>query len=271
MCYQTGKGLVPDNGLAYDMEPPERQSDLLCMSTSNVLGMGTAYHEFLVQVESGFLSVYENKGDRLRPEAGVMRDRVYLRDAVVERVTDAHSDTKVHTLVVSIKPWHAPGAAPAAPDASPHLSHWKKLKFRTSADPKLTDHALTRDWEVTIQKHILFYNQNGVIITPEPGLVFELTREDHLVSPGNLKMKIIFVNVCYHSFMPHKLKHGVVKEKHMRIICGPERVLRGRTGSYNVIDVVVEHEAVELCLEDADVKEQVRPPSPCKCNCNCCC
>lgn len=263
ICYQTAKGLVPDINLAYDMEPPERRSDLLFMRTLNVLGMGTSYHEFLVQLDCGFLSVFENKGDRLRPDAGAMRDRVYLRDAIVEHVTDVQSNAKIHTLVLSVKPVLAPGAAPSLLDAALSSSHWRKLKFRTSADPKLSDHALTRDWEVAIQKHILFYNQNGVIITPDAGLVFELSREGSMVNPAALKMKTVFVNVCHHSMMPHKLKHGAMKEKHIRMICGPERILRGRAGMYNVIDVVLEPEAVELCLEDVDVKEEVRHTPPC--------
>lgn len=246
-CYETGAGLVPDMNLAYDMEPPDPHRDLLCMRVSNVMNIGTSYHEYVVHVESGFLSVYENVGDRLRHEAGTLKDRVYLRDAVVERVTDVQHGVKVNTLVLAIKPMD-----------STHSAHWRKFKFRSSEDPKRTDGSITLEWEIIIRKHILFYHENGIIITPDPGLVFELSREENCVDSAAMKMKTIFVNVCSDDLMPKIIKRGVIKEKRMRIIRGPERVLRGRTGVYNVIDVVIEPEALELCLEDVDVKEKVR-------------
>lgn len=250
-CYITGAGLVPDIALSYDAEPPEPKKDLLCMKSSNALHLGSSYHEFVVQIDSGFLTVYANTGDRVQPVRGIIKERAFLRDAVVERVTDIQHDVKTTTLVLVSK--HPPEAG-----QPPTEQHWKKLKFRTSSDPKHTDAAITREWETAIQRHIWFYNHNGVIITPDPGIVFELTREQSLVNVEAHKHKTVFVNLCSHELMPHKLKHGAVKEKHVRMICGPERTLRGRTGVYNVVDVVVEEEAVELCIEDVDVKAEVR-------------
>lgn len=252
-CYSSGVGLKPDMNVAYESDPPQSHKALLCLRSSNALHLGMSYDEYLVHIDNGFLSVHENTGDRLNPVAGALKDRVYLRGAIVECVTDFQHNAKVHTLILSVKPI----ANRIKGSASLQAAHWRKINFRTSVDAKLTDASLTKEWETIIQKHILFYNQNGVILTPDPGFVFELSREEGLVDPAAIKMKTIFVNVCSHDFMPRFLKSGVIKEKRMRLICGPERILRGRTGVYNVIDVVIENEAVELSLEDVDLKAEV--------------
>jgi hypothetical protein len=255
--YVTAEGLLPVGALLqYQTQPPEPKEDLLCMKSANAMHMGVSYHEFIMVLENGFLSVHENVGTRIAPKRGPIKERVYLRDAVVEIILEMVHDVKVHTLVLVSKPPESFESHSPLP-TSLHSRHWRHIEFRTSPDPKLTDSAITTEWEVAIQKHIIFYNSNGIILTPDPGMVYEISREPDRVDAEEGKCSIIFVNVCSHRMMPHKLKRGKIKEKHMRLICGPERILKGRTGVYNVIDVVVEEEVIELCLENMDIKTEV--------------